>query len=53
MTISSVVAMAIASKGQILHEMDVKNAFFHGGLEEEKYLESSLLNFGESYPSDD
>ena len=37
-TIRAVIAMT-ASKGWSLHQMDVKNAFLHGDLQEEIYME--------------
>ncbi|MCO5599296.1 hypothetical protein L7F22_053397 [Adiantum nelumboides] len=36
--VRAIIAMAIA-KGWILHQMDVKNAFLHGDLQEDIYME--------------
>jgi hypothetical protein len=37
-TVRAIIAMA-AAKGWSLHQMDVKNVFFHGDLQEEVYME--------------
>jgi hypothetical protein len=37
-TVRAVIAMA-ASRGWVLHQMDVKNAFLHGELQKEAYLD--------------
>jgi len=40
-TIRAIIAMA-ATKGWSLHQMDVKNDFLHGDLQEEMYMEQPL-----------
>ncbi len=40
-TVRAIIAMA-ATKGWSLHQMDVKNVFFHGDLHEEVYMEQPL-----------
>jgi hypothetical protein len=39
MAIVRVVITVAASRGWVLHQMDVKNAFLHGKLQEEVYLD--------------
>jgi hypothetical protein len=39
MTIVRVIIVMAASKGWSLHQMDVRNVFFHGDLQEEVYME--------------
>ncbi|MCO5549836.1 hypothetical protein L7F22_003310 [Adiantum nelumboides] len=39
-TVRAVIAM-VGAKGWILHQMDVKNAFLHGDLQEEVYMEQT------------
>ncbi len=40
-TVKAIIAMAVA-KGWSLHQMDVKNVFLHGDLQEEVYMEQPL-----------
>jgi hypothetical protein len=39
MTIVKAIITMVATKGWSLHQMDVKNAFLHGDLQEEVYME--------------
>ena len=38
-TVRAVIVVVVASKGWIMHQMDVKNVFLHGELQEEVYVE--------------
>ena len=48
-TVRCVIALA-ASKGWSLHQIDVKNAFSHGDLHEEVYMEQSQGYVYPQYP---
>ena len=48
-TVRAVIAVA-ASKGWIMHQMDVKNAFLHGEFQEEVYVEQPLGYVHPNYP---
>jgi hypothetical protein len=48
-TIRAIIAMA-ATKGWSLHQMDVKNAFLHGDLQEEMYMEQPLGYVHQTHP---
>jgi len=39
MTIVRVIITMAIAKGWSLHQMDIKNVFLHGGLQEEVYME--------------
>ena len=45
-----VVIVVAASKGWNMHQMDVKNAFLHGELQEEVYVEQPLGYVHPNYP---
>jgi hypothetical protein len=49
-TIRAIITMA-AVKGWSLHQMDVKNAFLHGDLQEEVYMEQPLGYVDQTCPS--
>jgi hypothetical protein len=49
-TVRAIIAMAIA-KGWSLHQMDVKNAFLHGNLQEEMYIEQPLGYVDQTHPN--
>lgn len=42
MTIVRATIVVVGSEGWIMHQMDVKNAFLHGELQEEVYVEQPL-----------
>ncbi len=48
--IRSIIAMA-AAKGWSLHQMDVKNVFLHGDLQEEVYMEQPLSYVDQTRPN--
>jgi len=49
-TVRVIIAMA-ATKGWYLHQMDVKNAFLHGDLQEEVYMEQPLGYVDQTCPN--
>jgi hypothetical protein len=42
MIIIRIIITMVTAKGWSLHQMDVKNVFFHGDLHEELYMEQPL-----------
>jgi hypothetical protein len=49
-TIRAIIATA-GAKGLSLHQMDVKNVFFHGDLQEEVYMEQPLGYVDQTHPN--
>jgi hypothetical protein len=49
-TIRAIIVMA-AAKGWSLHQMDVKDAFLHGDLQEEMYMEQPLGYVDQTHPN--
>jgi len=48
--VRTIIAMAVA-KGWSLHQMDVKNVFLHGDLQEEVYMEQPLGYVDQTHPN--
>jgi hypothetical protein len=51
MTIVRVIIAMATIKGWLLHQMDVKNVFFHGDLQEEVYMEQPLGYVDQTHPN--
>jgi hypothetical protein len=51
MTIVRAIIAMVATKGWSLHLMDVKNAFLHGDLQEEVYMEQPLGYVDQTHPN--
>jgi len=49
-TIRAIIAMA-TTKGWSLHQMDVKNVFLHGNLQEEMYMEQPPNYVDQTHPN--
>jgi hypothetical protein len=49
-TVRTIIAM-VAAKGWSLHQMDVKNVFLHGDLQEEVYMEQPLGYVDQTHPN--
>jgi len=49
-TVRAIIAM-VAAKGWSLHQMDVKNAFLHGDLQEEVYMEQPPSYVDQTHPN--
>ncbi len=48
--VRAIIAMA-TTKGWSLHQMDVKNVFLHGDLQEEVYMEQPLGYVDQTHPN--
>jgi hypothetical protein len=51
MTIVRAIIAMVASKGWLLHQMDVNNAFLHGDLQEEMYMEQPSGYVDQTHPN--
>jgi len=51
MTTVRVIIVMVATKGWSLHQMDVKNAFHHGDLHEEMYMEQPPGYVDQTHPN--
>jgi hypothetical protein len=49
-TVRAIIAMA-TTKRWLLHQMDVKNVFLHGNLQEEVYMEQPLGYVDQTHPN--
>jgi hypothetical protein len=49
-TVRAIIAMVVA-KGRSLHQMDVKNVFLHGDLQEEVYMEQPPSYVDQTHPN--
>jgi histone deacetylase 1/2 len=49
-TVRAIIAM-VASKGWLLHQLDVNNVFLHGDLQEEVYMEQPLGYVDQTHPN--
>jgi hypothetical protein len=51
MTTLRVIIVVAAAKGWSLHQMDVKNVFVHGDLQEKVYMEQPLGYVDQTHPN--
>jgi hypothetical protein len=51
MTVVRAIIVMVAAKGWSLHQMDVKNVFLHGDLQEEVYMEQSPSYVNQTHPN--
>jgi hypothetical protein len=51
MTTIRVIIVMATTKGWSLHQMDVKNALFHGNLQEEMYMEQPPCYVDQTHPN--
>ncbi len=51
MTIVKAIITMVATKGWSLHQMNVKNVFLHGDLQEEVYMEQPPDNVDQTHPN--
>ncbi len=51
MTAVGIIIVMVATKGWSLHQMDVKNVFLHGDLQEEMYMEQPPSYMDQTHPN--